>query len=313
MKTTPVTPSDLTRSVLSVPPLCRDADMRLDQAENARIVAHLRSGGVTTHLWGGNANLYNMGLSEFTAFLDMAEAIAEGDEWVIPSIGPDFGKAMDQAEILSRRSFPTAMILPMRFPATPAGVARGIGLVAEKMGRGLIAYVKDDGYIDPADLGALVRDGSVLVVKYGTVKRDPADDPALAAIVKHVDPALVVSGQGERPIVAHARHFGLGAFTSGSVCVAPRLSTLALAALRAKDFAEIDRLWAKFRPLEDLRDGISPLRVLHEALPLAGIAETGPMLPMLSNITDPARLAEIGRAAKALLADNARASVSAAA
>ena len=40
----------------------------------------------------------------------------------IPSIGADFGKAANQAAILRERAFPTAMVLPLSFPATPAGL-----------------------------------------------------------------------------------------------------------------------------------------------------------------------------------------------
>jgi dihydrodipicolinate synthase/N-acetylneuraminate lyase len=313
MKTSAVTVADLRGSVLSVPPLARKADYSLDAAANATMVAHLRAGGVTTHLWGGNANLYNMSLSEFPAFLKMAEDLAVGDEWAIPSIGPDFGKAMDQADILSKTKFPTAMILPMRFPATPKGVAKGVGKVAEKFGRGLILYVKDDGYIAPEDIGALVREGAVACVKYGTVKDNPADDPALAAILRHVDVSLVISGSGERPIVAHGKQFGIRAFTSGSVCLAPKLSTACLAALSRGDWATIEAIWPAFEPLESLRDGFSPLRVLHVALGLGGLAEMGPMLPMLSDIDDPKVLADIKAAARSLLAANAAAPARAAA
>ena len=39
-----------------------------------------------------------------------------------------------------------------------------------------------------------------------------------------------------------------------------------------------------FCPLEDLRNKIHPIRVLHHAVAAAGIAETGPMQPMLSDL-----------------------------
>ena len=92
------------------------------------------------------------------------------------------------------------------------------------------------------------------------------------------------------------------AFTSGSVCVAPGLSTALLRAIKRGDLAEAERLRALFIPLEDLRDKHSPLRVLHEAVRLAGICDTGPMLPFLSNIDDKAIVAAIEQAARALLA-----------
>ncbi len=46
---------------------------------------------------------------------------------------------------------------------------------------------------------------------------------------------------------------------------------------------------AAFLPLEDCRDAYSPIRVLHDAVTLAGIADMGPMLPMLSNLPEAQR------------------------
>jgi 4-hydroxy-tetrahydrodipicolinate synthase len=304
-----ITPDLLQRSVISVPPLCRKDDLSLSEDANRAQLEHMRAGGVTTFLWGGNANLYNMGVREFEPFLDMIERLAQPGDWMIPSIGADFGKALDQAEILKERDFPTAMVLPLRFPATPKGIARGLSLIAEQMGRPLIAYVKDDSYVDAADLGALVRDGSICAVKYGTVRSNPAEDAALAEILRYVDPSLVISGIGERPVIDHVTVFGLRAFTSGSVCIAPRLSTMILEALSAGDLSAASAIRETFLSMEDLRDAHSPLRVLHEAVRLAGIAETGPMQPMLSNITDPAVLAAIQSAAVALRAENHRAQI----
>ena len=306
MKTTPVTVADLRRSVLSVPPLCRNADLTVSVAENCKMTAHLRAGGVTTHMWGGNANMYGVGVSDFPAFLDMAEAAATGDEWSIPSIGAEFGKAMDQAAILSQRAFPTAMILPMRAVSDRKGIANGIGRIAARMGKPLIVYYKDIGYLDMADLKALFRDGSLCALKYGVLTPDPAVDPELAAILKTVDPELVISGSGELPVVAHAETFGLRAFTSGCVCIAPRLSMGILAAIHKNDFAQARAIRETFLPLEHAREKHSPIRVLHAAVGLAGVAATGPVYPMLSDLDDAAVLTAVGREARALLAANAQ-------
>lgn len=306
MKTTPVTVQDLRRSVLAVPPLCRNADLSISVSENARLTAHLRAGGVTTHMWGGNANMYGVGVSDFPAFLDMAEAVAQGDEWSIPSIGAEFGKAMDQAAILSKRNFPTAMVLPMRAVADHKGIAHGISAIAAKMGKPLIVYYKDIGYMNHADVAALFRDGTLCALKYGVLVKDPAIDPELAALLKVIDRDLIISGSGELPVVAHAETFGLRAFTSGCVCIAPRLSMRILAALAAGDFAAAMAVRETFLPLEFGREKHSPIRVLHAAVGLAGVAKTGPVYPMLSDLTDAAVLAEIGAAARVLLAANAK-------
>jgi len=311
MFTGPITPARLRKSVLSVPPLARRGDLALDEAQNRSLLDYLRAGGVTTFLYGGNANLYNMGVTEFGALLDMLERLAQPDDWMLPSIGADYGKACDQIDLLKSRNFPTAMVLPLKFPATPKGAARGIGLLAERYGRPVIAYVKDEGYIEPSDLAALVKEGSVCAIKYAIVRREPAEDAVLSAILKSVDPAIVVSGIGERPVPAHCGTFGLKAFTSGSVCVAPRLSSAILKAVSHGDQPTIARLRAHFMLLEDLRDQHSPLRVLHEAVRLAGIAETGPILPMLSNIEDPEILRAIEAAARRLRDADSSAAVAA--
>jgi dihydrodipicolinate synthase/N-acetylneuraminate lyase len=114
----------------------------------------------------------------------------------------------------------------------------------------------------------------------------------------------VISGIGERPAIVHLRRFGLAAFTSGSVCVAPRLSTALLRALQLGDEHEAERLRAQFLPLEDLRDKHSPLRVLHAAVAGAGIADTGPLLPFLSNIEAGPTLTAIETEARRLLTAN---------
>jgi len=301
MKTTPVTTNDLTKSVLSVPPLARRADYTIDPAQNERLLNHMRAGGVHTFIFGGNANLYNMGVTEFASLMGLLTSWAHADDWMIPSVGSDYGKAHDQLIVLRDHAFPTAMILPQRFPATPAGVATGIRRLAEAYGKPLIAYVKDDGFIDAADLGKLVADGAVCAVKYAVVRDDPKIDPYLEAILSHVDRSLVISGIGERPAIDHLTAFGVAAFTSGCVCVAPGQSMALLRAIKRNDLVEAQRLRSLFIPLEDLRDAYSPLRVLHDAVRLAGIADTGPMLPFLSNIDDAGWLSAIEREATKLL------------
>ena len=106
MKTTPVTPADLAASVLSVPPLARRADFTLDKAENAKLLSHLRTGGVRTFMYGGNANLYNIGVTELRGLADLLIELARDDDWIIPSVGSDFGKALDQVSDAARFSVP---------------------------------------------------------------------------------------------------------------------------------------------------------------------------------------------------------------
>jgi 4-hydroxy-tetrahydrodipicolinate synthase len=300
MKNNAVTPQDLRRSVISVPPLARNADLSFNEAHNAALLAHMRAGGVTTYMYGGNANLYHMGVSEFGPFLEMLGRLAQDGDWMIPSIGADFGKAMDQAAIAREHPFPTVMVLPQRFPVAPAGVAAGLRRIAECYGKPIIAYVKDEGYVEPQDLGKLVAEGHVCAIKYAIVRENPAQDAYLSQLLDHVDRDLVISGIGERPVVDHFREFGLRAFTSGSVCVAPRLSNAIRVALHNGDYDSASMVRELFIPLEDARDGYSPMRVLHDAVGFAGIADMGPMLPMQANLTDDHAITATREAATAL-------------
>jgi dihydrodipicolinate synthase/N-acetylneuraminate lyase len=304
VKTTPVTPDDLSRSVISVPPLALTADLKPDAKENRKILRHLHSGGVTSYLYGGNANFFSTPVSEYAACLDMLEEISPENAWTIPSIGADYGKALDQVRILKSRSFPTAMLLPMQAPVTPEGIATGVRRLSDALGKQLIVYVKFENYLTPALLQKLHDDGVVCSIKYAIERPDPRDDDFLRELVDRVGTKRLVSGIGERPVIDHFSHFGLKCFTSGSVCIAPRISIAFLDAVRKKDQARALSLWELFVPLENLRDAHSPIRVLHEAVRLAGIADTGPMMPYLSNLTDPVVCAEIASAASALLQAN---------
>ena len=303
MKTDAVIPADLARSVLAVPPLPRGADGAIHEGETKRLVDWLHSGGVTTYLFGGNANLYNMGVSEFGTLLDVLERISPADGWMIPSFGADYGKSCDQIDMLKHRAFPTAMLLPLTFPATTSGVATGIRKLADRYGKPLIAYVKNEGYVEPRELAALLADGAVCAVKYAVVRKNTAEDALLSSLLDAVGSAeRIISGIGERPVIDHLTGFGLNGFTSGSVCIAPHLSTAILLALKQGDVEKAASLREHFIPLEDLRDRHSPIRVLHEAVTLAGISETGPMSPFLSNLDDVAVLTAIRAAAETLRA-----------
>ncbi|MEP6668257.1 MAG: dihydrodipicolinate synthase family protein [Chthoniobacter sp.] len=303
MKTTPISPADLQASVISVPPLCRDAQLRPHAAENARLIKHIESGGVTTLLYGGNANFYNIALSEFEAVLDQLEAAAGPDTLIVPAFGPYFGTAMDQAAILAKKKFPTAMLLPTVAVSSPKGVQAAVMKLVEKYGKPIVLYIKDQGYVTLDVVKALVAAGAISWIKYAVVRADPAQDDLLAGLVKTVDPKLIVSGIGEQPAIVHWQKFGIHSFTSGCVCVAPRRSQEMLNALRAGDTAKADAIRERFNSLETLRNTYGPIPVLHHAVSLAGIAETGPALPLIADLGDDV-LDEVLPAAQGLLAWN---------
>lgn len=291
MKTGSVSAADL-YGVFAVPPLARAPDARraIDLEQNDRLVRHIAAGGITRFIYGGNALLYHVTLAEYERLIEWLSCFEDG-LWAIPSVGPSYGRAVDQAKLLRNYRFPCVMMLPGSDPRDAAGLERGYREIAEASGTPLIVYLKDEdnfGSDKEAGLAAVARlidDGICVGIKYAVVRQDPAQDSYLEALLDRVGRQFVISGIGERPAVVHMRDWGLPGFTTGSGCIAPRLSQMLLEACTRNDFQVGEALRKAFIPLEDLRDEWGPARVLHFATDLAGLAATGPVPPYLSELS----------------------------
>jgi dihydrodipicolinate synthase/N-acetylneuraminate lyase len=300
-----ITLEDL-NGVYAVPPLPRNPDGRrtlnFDAAES--VASHVERGGITRYLYGGNAFLYHITLGEYEALLGWLAGFAE-PRWAIPSVGPSFGRAIDQSRLLRRHSFRSVMVLPCGDPRDASGMETGLREIADACGVPLIVYVKsEDGFGSDREqgldaIGRLVDDGVAVAIKYAVVRDDPRDDDYLNGLLRRVDRRRVISGMGERPAVVHLRDFGLGGLTTGSGCLAPRRCSELFAASRRKDWTRAEACRAPFMPLEDLRDAWGPARVLHHASELAGIAPSGPIPPYVSPL-GATEIAELAPVAKAL-------------
>ncbi len=293
-------PDHFVRSPMAVPPLARDASGRIDEAANAALIRHIEAGGISLLLYGGNANIYHLPLDEYAPLLEMLARLPAADTVVVPAAGPTYGLLLEHARALRSHRFATAMVLPHQGITTSAGVATGVRRFVEAAGIPALLYVKHDGFIEPEDVARLCDDGLISAIKYATVRTDPAQDPYLRDLVGRVDPATVISGIGEQPAIVHLRDFGLGGFTTGCGCVAPRLSRGLLEAARRGAWDEAERIRSVFEPLEDLRNAIHPIRVLHAAVAAADIAPTGPLLPLLDAV-EAEQLGPIESAARELL------------
>jgi len=293
----------LTGSVVAVPPLARSRDLTLNEAENTKLIRHIEAGRIRTLIYGGNANFYHIAPSEYEQVIGYLAQAAGPDTLVIPSVGPAYGTTLDQAKVLRRYTFQTVMVLPHQGITTAGGVETGIKRFVQAAGIPALLYIKHDRYIEPENVRRLADEGLLSGIKYAIVRPDPAKDEYLRRLVQLVDPKIIVSGIGEQPAMVHMRDFHLAGFTSGCICVAPRLSGSMLDAIRAQDWAKAESIRQIFKPLEDLRNAINPIRVLHEAVGLAGIAETGPLIPLLSNLSESDHPA-VREAAKELLQSN---------
>lgn len=286
MLTAPFSISQLRESVIAVPPLARDASWQICAEENAKIIRFLEAGGVRSILYGGNAVFYHARMTEYAELLSMLAESSSDETVIIPSIGPAYGLAMDQVDVLRDFDFPTVMLLPSRDVVDQGGIATGVRHLAERLGKPIVLYLKFDRWLDADVVKSLENDGVISWVKYAVVLDDPSQDDYLREIQDVFPSERIVSGIGEQPAIIHLRDFGLAGFTSGCVCVAPDRSMQMMHALHSGDIGLAEEIRQWFVPLEDLRNEIHPIRVLHHAVDLAGIAATGPMLPMLSDLAE---------------------------
>lgn len=280
------------RGVYAVPPVARRIDdaRSIHPEENARILRHIAEGGVRRILYGGNGNLYHISMSDYEQLLDCLS------DWsdtltIVPSVGPAYGRAMDQAAVLRRHRFPFVMALPCNDPRTAAGLTRGYREIARAAGIPLLLYLKSEDNLGPdvdAGLDAvaeLIDDGVAIGVKYAIVRKDPGDDAYLQGLLSRVEREVVISGLGERPAVIHMEEWRLPGFTTGSGCINPKHVQALYEAAQRGDFVRAREYRSAFMPLEDLRDRWGPGVVLHEAVESAGIARVGPHVPFLSELT----------------------------
>jgi len=297
--------------VLPVPPLARKNDSRrsIDFAQNDRLVRHMADGGIRRLIYGGNALLYHITLADYEPLLDWLSGL-KSEFLVIPSAGPSYGRAMDQAPLLRKHRFPCVMVLPCGDPRDARGLEQGLREIGDACEGPLLAYLKDEnnfGADKEAGLDAVARliDSGVCVgVKYAVVRDDPSKDKYLESLLRRVDRSKVISGIGERPAICHMRDFKLQGFTTGSGCIAPRLSNQIFEACMRRDYDAAEQLRAEFLLLEDLRDTWGPSKVLHFATALAGLSDTGPILPYSSPLSAE-QLEQLKGAAQTLLARNA--------
>ena len=275
--------------LFAVPPLPRRArtDRSIDFDAAEKVAAHIESGGITHLLYGGNAFLYHASLGEFEELAGWLAGLPPS-RVPIPSLGPSFGHALEQARLLRRYRFRAVMMLPCGDPRDARGLEAGYREIADAAGLPLILYLKtDDAFGSDRNagldaVGRLIDDGVAVAIKYAVVLPDPAKDAYLDGLLWRVDRSKVISGMGERPAVVHLKDFRLAGMTTGSGCIAPRRCREFFDACRAADWARAEKLRSLFMPLEDMRDEWGPARVLHHATELCGMASTGPIPPYVS-------------------------------
>ena len=282
MKKSTVNEHDICRSVWAVPPLALDEKNLPMDAPNSTLISHIEAGGITTVLWGGNANIYGMTSRTFTAMAEMIPDWVASKTWAIPSVGPDYGKLMEHAEILRGKGYPTAMLLPYSGPLDVRGTETAVRDFVDLAGLPVILYIKRAEYLPPERIASLVEEGIVTAIKYAVETEDLNFDPYLDSILKCIPASRIVSGIGEIAAIPHLTTFALSGFTAGAVCIAPKRSALIHKELLKGSPETAKELCLAIQPLENLRISHGAIPVLHEAVTASGIADMGRIRPHFS-------------------------------
>lgn len=288
-----LTPADFKTSVVAVPPIALNGNLKVALEPNLALMRHILAGGVDILLYGGNANLYHFGFADYADALAMMEVAPQGAR-VITSIGPDYGKMLDQAPLIERSAIRNVMLLPVAFPADSHGTSDGIRRIADRLGFGVIVYLKRENYVRPEVLEKLVAEGAVRFVKYAVERPDPSNDAYLDAVLAAVGSDRVASGMGETPIIDHYGRRRLATWTSGAVCIAPAAAMALQAKLRAGDLEGAELAIQPFLDFERVRAQLGGIQVLHSGITASGIADMGPMMPMVSVVKE-RNMAEVRR------------------
>jgi 4-hydroxy-tetrahydrodipicolinate synthase len=266
-------------------------------------VSHLVASGVRFLMpMCGTGLVYDATLDEFeqvtAAFLESA-----GDALVVPGIGPGFGRSQEMARIATGLGVAGAMVMPIVGPASAKGTSEGLRRITEAAGMPIILYQRR---LDIMPVDSVVElctelDG-VVGLKYAV------DDLAsFRRIVAGAGKACaMVCGMAEDPSLEYLQADAVG-FSSGMANFVPRMSLALLAAFRAGNVEEAERLRTLMVPFEDFR-GENGARysgsALHAAMDVAGLAG-GPVIPFAEDVAA-ADLPRVRQMLEELLAEEQR-------
>ncbi|MCZ6677830.1 MAG: dihydrodipicolinate synthase family protein [Candidatus Poribacteria bacterium] len=229
----------------------------------------------------GTGLVYDASLEEYEAVVG-AFIDAAGDEaYIVPGLGPGFGRAIEMGHISRSLGVAGVMIMPVVGPASAKGVYNGLKAITEKVQLPTVLYQRRLDIMPVDDVVRLCELDAVVALKYAVEDLDAFD----AIVEKAGDGAAMVCGMAEDPCIAYMEHGAIG-FSSGMANFVPRMSLALRRNFAAGDKAEAERLRALMLPFEDLR-GENGARysssALHAAMDYAGLAG-GPVIPFAQDV-----------------------------
>ena len=268
--------------VVAITPRKPDRSIDTDGIEGN--VRHLIENGVRYIMPEcGTGLVYDATLKEYEtvvgAFIDAAGEAA----FVVPGIGPGYGRSLEMGRIARSLNASGVMIMPIVGPGSAAGVLEGIGSIVDDVQLPVVVYHRRTD-IMPADVVvALCQKDGVVGLKYSV------DDIALFKEIndRAGEQAAMACGMAEEPSIEYLQAGAVG-FSSGMANFVPRLSLELLRSFKAGDVVEAERIRKEMVPFEDFR-GERGARysssALHAAMDASGLAG-GPVIPFAEDVAD---------------------------
>ncbi len=270
------------RNVLVVAITPRRSDFKVDLQGAYKNVRYLVERGVDFIMPAcGTGLVYDMCLEDYEAVVGTFVDAAGDEAWVVPGIGPGFGRSLEMGRIAQSLGVAGVMIMPIVGPASADGVFNGLREIAKAVQLPTILYQRRLDIMPVSSVIRLCEMDNIVGLKYAV-----EDTEAFEAIAdKAGDRAAMICGMAEDPCITYMERGAVG-FSSGMANFVPRMSLTLLRTFVSGDTVEAKRLRALMVPFEDLR-GERGARystsALHAAMDVAGLAG-GPVIPFAADV-----------------------------
>ena len=270
------------RNVLVVAITPRRSDRQVDLQGAYKNVRYLIERGVDFIMPAcGTGLVYDMSLEDYEALVGTFVDAAGDEAWIVPGIGPGFGRSVEMGRIAQSLGVAGVMIMPIVGPASAEGVFNGLREITKAVPLPTVLYQRRLDIMPVADVIRLCELDNVVGLKYAV-----EDTAAFEAIAEKAgNRTAMICGMAEDPCITYMERGAVG-FSSGMANFVPRLSLTLLRTFASGDTVEAERLRTLMVPFEDLR-GERGARysasALHAAMDYADLAG-GPVIPFAADV-----------------------------
>ena len=231
----------------------------------------------------GTGQAYDADLVEYEAVVGTFLEAAGDDAFVVPGIGPGYGRSLEMGHIARSLGAAGVMIMPVVGPGSARGVRQGLAEIAKAVQLPTMLYQRRLDLTPVDDTIELCKHDEIAGLKYSV------DDLAAFAKIREGagDRAAMVCGMAEEPCLDYLEAGAIG-FSSGMANFVPALSLRILKSYRDGNLEEAKRIQDLMIPFEDFRGECQAkysTSALHAGMNHAGLAG-GPVIPFSEDVAE---------------------------